>query len=318
LSVSRFPPPVSRFLFSIVTAIAALALSSQDAFAQEKVSTCVHVEGAADEVEGLRKLVQSEVDRHPSHRAVAEGCSVHLRVELIQIESDRFLTGRLGGEVPERVHIEGSGARALEAALDQLLRIVLGNDPVALKAPGGQSWFSERVFSLKERGRNTLDLGLLESASPVAGTVTFYPGVILGFSREIDSWQVGLEAGWIQSFRAHAGKTDLDTVIRLHAAITLFTSVESNTSGFLGASLGLAHERFSGPRAPDLGGGDGEYNVTGPALGLRGGVEFFRTTTTRAFLVAEAVIPIFWADDQQAEVIKGWVPGFSLGTGARF
>jgi hypothetical protein len=285
--------------------------------AQEKASTCVVVEGPGD-VEALRKLVQSEVDRHPSHRAVTSGCAVHLKVELIQVGSEGFLTGRVGGEVPQRVHVEGPGGRPLEAALDELLRIVLGNDPVALKAPGGQSWFSEKMFSLKERGRNTFDVAFLESASPVVGTLTFDPGILLGFSREIESWQVGVEGLWAQGLHEHPGSVDIDTLIRLQAALTLFASEEADSSAFAGLSLGLAHQRFSGPRAEEIGGGEGSYHVTGPAGGLRGGVEFFRTTSTRAFVFAEAFLPIFWADDQQAEVMKGWVPSFSLAAGARF
>lgn len=286
--------------------------------AQEKVATCVVVEGPTAETEALRKLVQSEVDRHPSHRAVASGCAVHLKVELIQIGSDRFLTGRVGGEVPQRVHVEGQGGKPLETALDELMRIVLGNDPIALKAPGGQSWFSEKTFSLKDHGQNTLDIAFLESASPVAGSMTFDPGIHLGFSREIESWQVGVEAVWAQGLHDHAGSVDLDTLIRLQAALTLFASAEADTSAFAGLSLGLAHQRFSGPRAAELGGGDGSYNVTGPGAGLRGGIEFFRTTTMRAFALAEVFLPIFWADDQQAEVMKGWVPTFSLAAGVRF
>lgn len=202
--------------------------------------------------------------------------------------------------------------------MDELLRIVLGNDPISLKAPGGQSWFSERLFSLKDRGRNTFDVALLESASPVVGHIAYDPGVSLGFSREIDSWQIGVEAVWVQSFERHPGRADLDTVVRLQAALTLFTSEESDVSGFFGLSLGLAHQRFSGPRASDLGGGDGTYQATGPALGLRGGVELFRTTTMRAFAMAEAFVPVFWANDQEAEIVKGYVPGFSIGSGVRF
>ena len=301
---------------ALVTALAAFAV--RPVHAQEKVSTCVVVEGPASELEALRKLVQSEVDRHPSHRAVSKGCAVHLKVELLQVDSDRFLTGRVGGEVPQRVHVEGPGGKPLAAALDELLRIVLGNDPIALKAPGGQSWFSERVFSLKERGQNTFDVAFLESASPVVGSLTFDPGVLLGFSREIESWQVGIEGLWAQGLHDHPGSVDVDTLIRLQAALTLFGSEEADTSAFAGLSLGLAHQRFSGPRAAELGGGDGTYNVTGPAAGLRGGVEFFRTTSMRVFVFAEVFLPIFWADDQQTEVMKGWVPSFSLAAGARF
>jgi hypothetical protein len=305
---------------STAAALAALGFlcAGREASAQEKASTCIEVEARADEVDSLRRLVRSEVDRHPSHRATEEHCAVHLRVELIEIESERFLTGRVGGEVPERVRVEGPGGKPLEAAVDELLRIVLGNDPVSLKAPGGQSWFSERVFSLKERGRNTFDIAFLESASPVVGSMTYASGLSLGFSREVESWQIGIEALWMQNFAGHTGRADLDTSIRLQAALTLFTSEDSDASAFFGVALGLAHQRFSGPRAKDLGGGDGAYQTTGPGIGLRGGVEFFRTTTTRAFVMAEAFLPVFWANDQEAEIISGWVPAFSVGSGVRF
>jgi hypothetical protein len=301
-----------------VALLAICMVAASPAGAQEKVATCVVVEAPASEIAALQKLVESEVDRHPSHRAASNGCAVHLKVELIQVGSDRFLTARVGGEVPQRVHVEGPGGKPLEAALDELLRIVLGNDPVALKAPGGQSWFSEKTFSLKDRGQNTFDVAFLESASPVVGSLTFDPGIFLGFSREIENWQVGIEGLWAQGLHEHPGSVDLDTVIRLQAALTLFASDEADTSAFGGLSLGLAHQRFSGPRAPELGGGDGSYHVTGPAAGIRGGVEFFRTTSMRAFAFTEVFLPIFWADDQQAEVMKGWVPSFSLAAGARF
>ena len=47
-----------------------------------------HVEGPASELEPLKRLVESEVERHPSHRAAAEHCAAHLRVELNGIVGD--------------------------------------------------------------------------------------------------------------------------------------------------------------------------------------------------------------------------------------
>jgi len=129
---------------------------------------------------------------------------------------------------------------------------------------------------------------------------------------------VGVEAMALQRFDAHPRRLELDTQVRLHVAVTHFFSADSDVSGFAGVSLGLAHQRFSGPRAAEAGRGDGAYDVTGLGLGLRGGVELFRTTTTRAFVLAEAFVPVFWADDQEGEIVKGWVPVFSLGAGVRF
>ncbi|HEX7670001.1 MAG TPA: hypothetical protein VF395_10470, partial [Polyangiaceae bacterium] len=127
---ARVPIPV---FWVAVFVLVSLASSAR---AQEKVRTCVVVESsAAAERQALTTLVESGVDRHPSHHAVKDECSTYLRVELIEIGGDRFLTGRVGGEVPDRVQIAGKGGKALESALAELLRVVLGNDPVTLKAP---------------------------------------------------------------------------------------------------------------------------------------------------------------------------------------
>jgi len=285
--------------------------------AQEKVRTCVHVEAAADR-EALARLVESEVDRHRSHQSAREGCATHLKVELVEIEGTRFLTGRIGGEVPDRVEVRGPGARALASALEELLRDVLGSDPVALRAPGGQSWFGEKALALRDRGRSTFDFAVLETATVVRGQAGFLPAVLLGFTREISDWQVGVEAMGAQTLASHPGQVGLDTELRLQATVTHFFSEQADVSPFVGFSFGIAHQRFSGPLAEGLGGGDGRYDATGPGLALRSGVELLRATSLRAFVVADALLPVFVASDAEGEIVSGWVPAASLGAGVRF
>jgi hypothetical protein len=299
-------------------AMALAFASAPEAAAQEKAATCILVDGPPAERAALERLVASEVERHPSHRAAGDHCAVHLKVELVEVDGDRFLTGRVGGEVPERVHVDGRDGKALESATSELLRIVLGNDPVVLRAPGGQTWFSERVAALKSHGRGTFDVGLLQTVSLLPGSAAFLPGLSLAYAREAADVQVGIQAEWVQNFDGEKAWLALDTEVRLDATMTLFFSRDADVSGFAGLSLGLAHQRFSGPRAVDVGGGHGTYSATGPSLGLRAGVEFFRTTDTRAFALFEALVPAFLANDDQADVVHAWVPTFSLGAGARF
>ncbi len=305
-----------RAFFAAVACAASFGAGA--ARAQEKVPTCIVVEAPDAERPGLSRLVASELDRHPSHRAVTDGCAAHLRVELIVIDGSRFLTGRVGGEVPDRVRVEGNDAKALEAALAELLQIVLGNDPAVLHAPGGRSWFSDKVFTLKERGRNSLDVAFLETASPVLGRITFDPGILVGFSRELEQWQVGVEGLFAQNLDHHDGVAALDTSLRLQATVTLFFGGDADVSTFAAASLGIDYERFSGPRGKDLGGGNDVYAITEPVVGLRAGVELFRTTSMRADVFADASIPMIPANDIENEVVQGWIPTLSLGAGARF
>lgn len=297
----------------------ALALSrAPPAHAASQVSTCISIEAKASDRDALERLVASEVDRHPSHRKSEEPCDTHLRVELIEVQGDRFLTGRVGGEVPQRVPVEGKGGQALASAVGELLRIVLGNDPVVLHAPGEQSFFGARLLELKDLGQNRVDFAALETASLVSGHATFLPGLLLGFTREVSTWQVGIEAMFSQRLTPHPGRMDLDSLARLQVTGTLFFSKDADLAAFAGAALGIAYQRYRGPRAAELGGGDGEYSAVGPGLGLRLGVEIFRSTSTRAALFVEGYLPMFVARDEETEIVDTWAPSVSLGAAARF
>jgi hypothetical protein len=318
---------MSRHLRTIAFVIALALSRTLPAFAGGQVATCISVDGPASDRDALERLVTSEVDRHPSHRAKSEPCDdaakypegyTHLRVELIEVQGDRFLTGRVGGEVPQRVPVEGKDGRALASAVGELLRIVLGNDPVVLHTPGEQSFFGARVLELKNLGRNTIDFAVLETASLVTERATFLPGLRIGFTREVSAWQVGIEVTFAQRVTSHPGTLDLDSLARLELAGTLFFSKDADVAAFGGATLGLAYQRYRGPRAADFGGGDGEYSAVGPSLGLRTGVEIFRSTATRATFFVEGYLPLFVANDQETEIVDTWAPGISLGAAVRF
>jgi hypothetical protein len=296
----------------------ALAAFGRLSAAEEKAPTCVEVEASADVQPGLSRLVADEVDRHPTHRAARTDCTTHLRVELIPIGSDRFLTGRTDGEVPDRVRVDGADAAALERAVTDLLRTVLGSDPVTLKAPGGSSWLGDRAFALRHDAHGLVELAPLETMAFLPTRLSFAPGLLVGYVREIADVEVGIEAIGSQNLARHPGKLELDTILRLEAKVAYYFSSEADVAGFAALALGIGHQRFSGPVAPDVGHGDATYAVTGPAIALRCGVELFRTTSTRGLVFAEAFVPIFWADDRENGVFRGWAPSISVGAGARF
>jgi hypothetical protein len=283
-----------------------------------KAATCVKVQAPENEREGLERLVASEVDRHPLHRVATAQCAVHLLVEIIDVEGHRFVTGRIGGEVPERVRMERGGAKALETALVDLLRVVLESDPVSLRRPAGQSWFGDRALQLRDRGYSTLDVSLLQGFHAGGETPRFLPGVQLGYAREITSIQLAVEGVVMQSLTHPVDTLTMDTQVSLHLAASYFFSDTADVSAFTGFSLGLLHQRFHGPRSPRAGGGEGDYYTTGPAAGLRAGVELFRTTAIRALLFADGRFPLFAASDGETEVVDAWVPTLSLGAGVRF
>ncbi|HVU00845.1 MAG TPA: hypothetical protein VHE30_03805 [Polyangiaceae bacterium] len=303
---------------AILVIVALFSAFARGARAQESVATCVRVDAPAADHDGLVALVTSEVDRHPSHHVVLEHCTAHLKVELIELGGDRFLTGRTAGEVPDRVRVEGKDGKALEKAVSDLLRVVLGSDPIALREPGGHSWFSDRILALRDHARNRFDFTALESGSIVSGSPAFLPGLAFAYSREIVDLQIGIEGMGFQNVESRPGRLELETRVRLHGVVSYFLSSTADVSGFVGATVGLEHQRFRGPRSAEAGSGVGTYAATGPALSLRAGVEMFRTTTARAFVLGEVVLPVFGAVDQDGEIVSGWYPAVNLGAGIGF
>jgi hypothetical protein len=103
-----------RGLLAIAIALSALLASAS---AQARTRVCVHVRASEVEATALRRLVMTELNRHTTHQAADQACESRLSVELVELGSERYLTGRLDDEVPhrERGHRQdgaGGGAAA--------------------------------------------------------------------------------------------------------------------------------------------------------------------------------------------------------------
>jgi hypothetical protein len=281
------------------------------------VTTCVNVVAGRDDVRNLERLVKSEVARHPTHVVSDGDCRAHLEVELIEVKEGQFLTGRIGSQVPHRVRIEGKDG--LTAALEELLRVVLHNDPVTLEGPRRQSWLSGSIDKLRRNGQNLYGIEVFEWAALVDGNAHQMPGLALRLRREFGSWHVGLRlagALWPDPIR----RPELEPALHVaaHAEVAKFASALSDVSAYASALVGVEHQRFRGP-APLL--GDGAYGTaseTGLSLGLRGGVEVLRTTDARFDLFAQALFPVFVTKDDDGGVMRQWVPSLMVGGGIAF
>ncbi len=281
------------------------------------VSTCVKVVTSRSDAGELEHLVKSEVARHPTHVVVERDCRTTLEVELIEIAEGRFLTGRLGSQVPYRVRIEGEGG--LAPALEELLRVVLHNDPVLLEGPKRQSFLAGSVDELRRKGQNLYGIEAFEWIAPVGGRLAELPGAALRIRRELSPFYVGVRIG--AAFRlGGAQRFELRPTadVAADAEIGLFASPFSDTSFYASALVGIEHQRYVGP-APLLGeGATGDALQTGLSFGLRGGVELLRTTDARFDLFAQLFAPVFVAHDIDGGVIHAWVPSAMLGAGVAF
>lgn len=281
------------------------------------VATCLSVTPAGSpdvaEREAFAALVRSELGRHASHSLVESGCETRLVIEELELRQQRYLTGRIAGQVPHRVRVEGD---ALDEALDRLLRVVLHNDPVRLRGPGTRR-LSGALRRLRREGHALYGVEIFQRLALVGGELHSVPGVAFRTRRELARWHVGMRLGVSPRLTSPAADLTLRLAASLAVELTYFFSEDAAHSAYFGTLLGLEHQWFEGPWSDDPNQRD-DANTTGLAVGLRAGVELFRTTQTRMDVFAQLSLPTFVTSDELGRVVDAWILTLSLGTGTAF
>ena len=282
--------------------------------ARAAIPTCVSVEAPADRA-GLEKLVRHELRRHASHAWADTGCEARLGIELITAGSERHLTGWLDGEVPHRVTV---GAGGLAPALEQLLSVVLHNDPRRLRGPESErDPFAAGVRALRVQGQTYVGVESYALGAWVGGRAASLAGLGAVVRREVGAVHVGVRFAGAHDFGERRElRLSTDVLAELEAAI--WSSRSADTAAFAALDLGFEYQRFEGP-AP-LAGPDrqGSASASGFSPALRVGVELFRVTRTRASFFLSARAPVFVSHDADGGVMDQWTPTVALGGGVLF
>jgi hypothetical protein len=293
---------------------AALLLLARPAAAQ--LRTCVHVEPGHGDGEALARLVKSEIDRHPTHRAASDDCQAQLTVEIIDLgPTEKWVNGRINTQVPYRERI---GPDGLGPAVQRLLTVVLANDPLILQGPEANTWLNRQRRALERRSAMHFGGEFYQLVSPVGGSFDTLSGVALTLRREVSALHVGARLGGALN---PGGKPDqLHMRLQFDAQVeaALYASPNDNTSLFASALVGLVHYRFAGPATLDGAGTTGTASNSGLTLGARAGVETMRTADVRALFFVQVMFPVFVSNDPDHGVVNEWVPSAGAGAGLLF
>ncbi len=294
------------------------------AHAQSPTETCVEVVTRRSDAEELRRLVIDELDRHPTHRSIEPasgpqtpaglGCASHLRVEFIAVEESWFVTGRINNQVPHR---EAVVDEDLAEAISRMLRVVLHNDPVRLRGPRSSDWLRGALRGLKE-GRSLFGVEAYAVGLMLDGEPSNLSGVAITFRREVAQWHLGARLGYAGFMGETPGRLVMRHNVAAQLQLAWFHSALTDLGFYLAGLLGVEHQRFAGPAplyGPDE---EDEASATGVAVGVRAGLELFRTTSSRVDLFTQFVAPAFLSADEEGGVVDSYVPTLSLGAGMLF
>jgi hypothetical protein len=311
------PANVARRL--TVLALAALSLLLSRTAAAE-VALCLDVRAPAAEIQGLRKLVEVEVGRHPSHRLSTDGCRSTLEVELFEAAGARYLTARIDREVPVRFILKEPlelGDRVSEA-----VKLCLHNDPVYLTEDITHYSAVQRLgLSLGVRARTNIRLELFEVTARGGTNTVFAPGMALGMTRGSGNWQV-LGRLYFGSWPAAVPGTDraLQAIAGIDGGLTYEFLEKDFWSPYVSACLGGQFLRYGGRElATDT--KLAHVNHLGLAASARAGVRFFRWHGFDLDVFAQGYLPLFVTRDADGALFGDqglYTPSVQLGLGVGF
>jgi hypothetical protein len=287
------------------------------AMARAATRLCLQVDAAAEELEGLRKLVLDELGHHPSHELVEDGCETHLTVELFEVGDVRYLTARVNREVPVRHAIKDPDdlSHRLTSALSEVLR----NDPVYLARDITRYSAMKRAMnSVLKRGHNIWRFELLQAVGVAGGHAVFASGGAFAVTRGADHWQ-------IQARLYIAGSADSadggDTVLRLlsgaDAGLTYELWSKDNASPYLHSGLGVQLMRFDGRHQDHA----ATLTKVGAAFQVRAGLRFLRATDYDMDVFVTGYLPLYMTQRDGNPLFGeagAYTPTMQMGIGVGF
>jgi hypothetical protein len=284
------------------------------------IPLCVEVRAPAGDLPGLRKLVQNELARHPSHEVVPSDCRSSLDVELFEAGGARYLTAQLEHEVPVRYVVREPAE--LGDRVSDALRLVLHNDPAYLAEDVTHLTELQRLgHSVTVWGRWMFRAEVFELAAAGGNSGVFAPGLGLMMTRGAANWQVFARLYGAGKPLASAGSArDLPFAAGFDGGLTYEFFDKSFASPYLSTGLGVQYLRFTGPDSVNK--TQSAYaSLAGVALSVRAGVRFFRWHSFDVDLFAQGYLPVSTATDIDGVLFGesgGYTPSVQVGLGVGF
>jgi len=285
-------------LRGLAAVVAAAAVAGTSGAARAQLRTCVNVEAPAANADAITRLVRTEIDRHPTHRAATTDCETYLSIEVIDLgaQGGQWVTGRIGTQVPQRERIGGDG---IAPAIERLLTVVLHNDPLVLRGPESGGWLIRQERELQLRSRMRI-------------------GVAISARREVSTLYIGLRLGGALDPAARPDALHLQAQLDAQLEAALYARPSAAVSLFAGVLVGAVYQRFEGPAPLDGVGATGVATTMGLSLAVRAGVETLRFADVHLLAFLELEAPAFVSRDPDQGIVNQWVPSSALGVGVLF
>lgn len=287
--------------------------------ARAAVPLCVEVVSDDGQTAALSALVNAELGHHPSHSVVSEGCESQLRVELFTLDGARYLTARVGQQVPVRYRLES--AEDADTRIREALSQVLRHDPLFLAADIREMSLVQRATrSILQQGHTYLRLELFQMLGRSDNGPVFLPGFGIALTRGSGHWLASARAYTAISTEGVTGTTKtLRLAAGLDGGLTWEASATAPTTFYAHAGIGLQLLRYTG-RGVDQG-PVGSITKLGAVAESRLGVRFLRHTDTDVDIFLAGYVPMFKTHDVDNPLFGEdglYTPSLQIGVGVGF
>jgi hypothetical protein len=303
---------------SVLVAMSILALTAP---ARAAIPLCLEANTDRGNVAGFRKLVHSEIARHPSYGLVQADCDTRLLAELFHVGVTRFFTVRVEGQIPLRYRIASEAE--LERRVSEAISRVLRSDPATLaEDPSRISGLDRAARAVLVRGNNSYRLALFQTLARTDTGAAFAPGAAFELLRGSEHLQVFARAavgGWPR--RVLRAERVLRLFGQVDAGLLYEASARANTSGYVGLGAGLALLRFDGRVVFDDAASLEHVDALGATLHARVGVRFLRAFDFDLDVFAIGALPLFATKNPDASLFGDdgvYTPFAQLGLGVGF
>ena len=266
----------------------------------------------------LKKMIETELARYPSHQAVSTDCSTTLHVETFPFSERNYVTLRMSGEVPVRYAY--ASTNELVQNIQKGMRLVLENDPVYLKENISQYSDTQRALhSLTIKGTTRFGMELFESITRTGKGATFGPGLAVGLYRGSSNLHVFAR---IHGSLALPDKSEerlyRPVGVGLDAGFNLELNDTRPVAGYIGGGIGVGFMRFEG----EVSGNQQTANELLVQAFARLGVRFFRLTAFDMDVFAAAYLPFHPVSDIDTTLLgdkgRAYTPQLQMGLGIGF
>jgi hypothetical protein len=303
---------------SIVAAMILAWICSFEVCANARdICLAVSADGTKDAA-SFRKLVNTELGRHPKFRIVEKSCDGTLAIDLLVVEKRQYLTVRMDNDIPYRYPLNLDDN--LADKLNEGISTVLSNDPeVLLQNIDSYSKGQRMLRPLVSSAENIWAFELYESLVRTGKSESdLVPGFAFFAGRNAGHWTAFLRLHLSGFPKEPASKK---AALQVDAGFSLGVNYEflerRNTSPYIGFGLQLKYFRMAAMTADK---GADNLDEVMPIIFGRIGVRFFRIYAMHCDIFLSGELPILPTGSEETYMFtkKRYTPFAHLGMAVGF